>query len=100
MGEGKKGWVKWVGSFYYFFTCPQLSYEMIIHQALLFNGGVKTIRFPLAAKRLLFPPQSCRRSGKCRCKQIIALKHLHILVLLHLPALAGLPSRGSPPRFI
>lgn len=84
----------------FFFTCPQLSYETIIHQALLFNGGVKTIRFPLAAKRLLFPPQSYRRSGKCRCKQIIALKHLHILVLLHLPALAELPSRGSPPRFI
>lgn len=86
--------------FLFFFTCPQLSYEMIIHQSLLFNGDVKTIRFPPAAKRLLFPPQSCCRLGKCRCKQIIALKHLHILVLLHLPALAGLQSRGSLPRFI
>lgn len=30
---------------------------MIIHQPSLFNGGVKTIRSPLRAKRLLVPPQ-------------------------------------------
>lgn len=59
----------------------------------------KQIGFPWLPSAFSFP-QTCRRSGKCRCKQIIALKHLHILVLLHLPALAGLPSHGSPPRFI
>lgn len=60
----------------------------------------KQFAFPWLPSVFSFPLSPAADPGKCRCKQIIALKHLHILVLLHLPALAGLPSRGSPPRFI
>jgi len=51
----------------------------------------KQFAFPWLPSVFSFPLSPAADPGKCRCKQIIALKHLHILVLLHLPALAGLP---------
>ena len=74
-----------------FLAQPRLWYSMAVS---------KQFAFPWLPSVFSFPLSPAADPGKCRCKQIIALKHLHILVLLHLPALAGLPSRGSPPRFI
>ena len=100
MGEGKGGW--WSGEVLFIIFLLAHNYPMKwLSTRLCYSMAVsKQFAFPWLPSVFSFPLSPAADPGKCRCKQIIALKHLHILVLLHLPALAGLPSRGSPPRFI